>query len=117
FGNGAEPLIQNSIEERSYLSRSGWLSNPMYIVGAPGKRVTFCDSIALSSVSGSGFGINTIFAPFITDKIITVVNPYTWKNGNAPRTTSSPAFPRINQTSHIFALATKFLCVSMTPFG
>src|SRR5690625_6700076 len=85
---------------KSYLSKSVWFKFPAYIVGAPGNKVGFNLSIVFNTSFGLNFGIRIIFDPCIIDIFMTVVIPYTWKNGSTPKTISDRKSTRLN-SSHV----------------
>src|SRR5699024_11313459 len=71
-GNGADPLIQAFIDDKSYLLMSGCFNSPIYIVGSPGNNVGLCLWIVFSTYGDSNFG-----CIILIDMSITILISYT----------------------------------------
>ncbi len=86
------------------------------MVGTPGIDVGLVRWIAARTCTASNRGSITISPPFSTVRLRTQVLAKTWKKGSTPRIRSSASWSgSIAFTCR--ALAVRFWCVSLAPFG
>ena len=78
---GAAPVTASRNEDRSYVSRSGWLRIVWKMAGGPGSIVMRSSATRRMTEGTSKIGCGTSVAPFNKQARMPAFNPKEWKNG------------------------------------
>jgi len=114
-GHGEPAMMPVRREDMSYLSKSGWLSSAMYMVGTPYTAVAFSRSMARRTISASKSSIPTMVQRCVRMAMMPSTQPKQWKYGTGRHTRSLGVsfMPSPMKKPSLRMLR----CVSMTPLG